>query len=128
VVVTGHLATLILAARTAGASAPTVQLLPLAMLMLLAMAVQTNIGGWGPREGMAAWAFGAAGLGAAQGVATGTVYGLLSLAAISPAIPLLAAAWLRRRLNRGEALSKEFPTSGPALVPTAGRSEGGVRA
>ena len=97
VVVTGHLATLILAARTAGAIAPTVQLLPLAMLMLLAMAVPTNIGGWGPREGVAAWAFGAAGLGAAQGVATGTVYGLLSLAAISPAVPLLAAAWLRRR-------------------------------
>jgi glycosyltransferase 2 family protein len=127
VVVTGHLATLILAARTAGAIAPTVQLLPLAMLMLLAMAVPTNIGGWGPREGVAAWAFGAAGLGAAQGVATGTVYGLLSLAAISPAVPLLAAAWLRRRRSPREAQSNEFPTSGPDLVPAACRSERGVR-
>jgi len=95
-VVTGHLATLMLAARAAGAITPTVQLLPLAMLVLLATAVPTNIAGWGPREGMAAWAFGAAGLGAAQGVATATVYGLLSLAAISPAAPLLVAAWLRR--------------------------------
>ena len=73
------------------------QLLPLAVLVLLATAVPTNMGGWGPREGAAAWAFGAAGLGASQGVATATVYGLLSLAAISPAAPLLVAAWLRRR-------------------------------
>ena len=96
VVVTGHVATLLLAARTAGAISPILQLLPLAVLVLLATAVPTNIGGWGPREGAAAWAFAAAGLGAAQGVATATVYGLLSLAAISPAAPLLIAAWLRR--------------------------------
>ena len=75
VVVAGHVATLLLAARTAGAISPILQLLPLAVLVLLATAVPTNIGGWGPREGVAAWAFGAAGLGAAQGVATTTVYG-----------------------------------------------------
>jgi uncharacterized membrane protein YbhN (UPF0104 family) len=97
VVVTGHLATLMLAARTAGAITPAVQLLPLAMLVLLATAVPTSIGGWGPREGMAAWAFGAAGLGAAQGVATTTVYAVLALAALAPAVPLLVADWLRRR-------------------------------
>ena len=123
VVVTGHLATLILAARTAGAISPTVQLVPLAMLVLLATAVPTNIGGWGPREGVAAWAFGAAGLGAAQGVATGTVYGLLSLAAISPAVPLLAAGWLWRR--RSSAETQELPRSGPGPVAVAARSEGG---
>jgi uncharacterized membrane protein YbhN (UPF0104 family) len=38
-----------------------VQMLPLAMIVLLAMGVPTNIAGWGPREGVAAWAFGAAG-------------------------------------------------------------------
>ena len=43
------------------------RLLPLAMLVLLAMAVPTNIGGWGPREGVAAWLFAAAGLGAGSG-------------------------------------------------------------
>lgn len=102
VVVTGHLATLLLAARTAGAISPILQLLPLAVLVLLATAVPTNIGGWGPREGAAAWAFGAAGLGAAQGVATATVYGLLSLAAIAPAAPLLIAAWLRRKRPAAE--------------------------
>ena len=49
------------------------------MLVLLAMAVPTNIGGWGPREGVAAWVFAAAGLGAAQGVAVAAVYGVLVL-------------------------------------------------
>ena len=127
VVVTGHVATLLVAARTAGAISPTVQLLPLAMLVLLATAVPTNIGGWGPREGAAAWAFGAAGLGAAQGVATATVYGLLSLAALSPAALLLAAAWLRRLRRPGSPRApQEFPKSGPDLVPAAARSEGGV--
>ena len=37
-----------------------VPLLPLTMIVLLAMGVPTNIAGWGPREGVAAWAFGAA--------------------------------------------------------------------
>lgn len=123
VVVTGHVATLLLAARTAGATSPTVQLLPLSMLVLLATAVPTNIGGWGPREGVAAWAFGAAGLGAAQGVATATVYGLLSLAAISPAVPLLAAAWLWRR--HGPADTQKLTRIGPGPVAVASRSEGG---
>ena len=127
VVVTGHVATLLLAARTAGAISPAVELLPLAMLVLLASAVPTNIGGWGPREGAAAWAFGAAGLGAAQGVATATVYGLLSLAALSPAALLLAAAWLRRLRRPAEPRApQEFAKSGPDLVPIAARSEGGA--
>ena len=125
VVVAGHLATLLLAARTAGATTPTVQLLPLSMLVLLATAVPTNIGGWGPREGVAAWAFGAAGLGAAQGVATATVYGLLSLAAISPGVPLIVAAWLWRRRSPADVSSQEF-LSGPDRVPAAARSESHV--
>ena len=100
VVAVGHVAMLILAARTAGTNASPVLLLPLAVLVLLATAVPTNIGGWGPREGVAAWAFGAAGLGAPQGLATATVYAVLSLAAVSPGAPLLVAGWLappRRR-------------------------------
>jgi hypothetical protein len=94
------------------------------MLVLLATAVPTNIGGWGPREGVAAWAFSAAGLGAAQGVATATVYGLLSLAAISPAVPLLTAAWLWRRCSSAD--TQELAKGGPDLLPAATRSEGGV--
>ena len=66
VVVAGHAATFLIAARTAGITAPPSRMLPLALLVMLAM-VLPSIGGWGPREGVAAWAFGAAGLGADQG-------------------------------------------------------------
>ena len=105
VVVAGHLVTLFLAAHAAGVTSSTLQFLPLAMLLLVAMAVPTNIGGWGPREGMAAWAFGAAGLSADQGVATATVYGVLALAATLPGALLIATAWLRRRRNPGGPLA-----------------------
>jgi uncharacterized membrane protein YbhN (UPF0104 family) len=96
VVVAGHAATFLIAARTAGSTASPVRLLPLAMLVLLAMGVPTNIGGWGPREGAAAWAFGLAGLGAAQGVATAVVYGVMALVATLPGAGVLLVAWLHR--------------------------------
>jgi uncharacterized membrane protein YbhN (UPF0104 family) len=95
VVVAGHTATFLVAARTAGASASTVRLLPLALLVLLAMALPTNIAGWGPREGMSAWVFAAAGLGATQGVATAVVYGAMVLVATLPGAALLVAGSLR---------------------------------
>ncbi|MGR6320508.1 lysylphosphatidylglycerol synthase domain-containing protein [Micromonospora soli] len=93
VVVAGHLATFVVAARTAGADAPLARLLPLTLLALLAMGLPMNVGGFGPREGVAAWAFGAAGLTAGQGVAAGTVYGALVLVASLPGAVVL----LRRR-------------------------------
>ena len=92
VVVAGHLAMFVLAARTAGSTAPLRQLVPLALLVLLAMAVPLNIAGWGPREGAAAWAFGAAGLGAAQGLATAVAYGVLVLFASLPGAVVLLVA------------------------------------
>ena len=100
VVVAGHTATFVIAARTAGAAASVGDLLPLAVLVLLAMAIPLNIGGWGPREGVAAWAFAAAGLGAAQGVATAVVYGVMALVATLPGAAVLLVAWLRRRSPR----------------------------
>ncbi|MFJ8579674.1 lysylphosphatidylglycerol synthase domain-containing protein [Micromonospora sp. NPDC093277] len=98
VVVAGHLATFVVAARTAGADAPLSRLVPLALLALLAMGVPANVAGFGPREGVAAWAFAAAGLTAAQGVATATVYGALVLVASLP-----GAAVLLRRIRAQEA-------------------------
>ncbi len=100
VVVAGHVATFLIAARTAGTTASTVRLLPLALLVLLAMGVPANVGGWGPREGVAAWAFGVAGLGAAQGVATAVVYGVMVLVASLPGAGMLVAASLRRDTRR----------------------------
>lgn len=89
VVVAGHLATFVVAARTAGADAPLARLVPLTLLALLAMGLPANVGGFGPREGVAAWAFAAAGLTAAQGVAAAMVYGALVLVASLPGAAVL---------------------------------------
>ncbi|WUO24858.1 flippase-like domain-containing protein [Streptomyces sp. NBC_00287] len=89
VVLAGHLATFVLAARVAGANASVAVLLPLAVLALLAMSLPLNVGGWGPREGVTAWAFGAAGLGAGSGLAVAVVYGVLCLAASLPGVLVL---------------------------------------
>jgi uncharacterized membrane protein YbhN (UPF0104 family) len=94
-VVAGHTMTFMIAARTAGATAPPSRMLPLALLVMLA-AVLPNVGGWGPREGVTAWAFAAAGLGASRGVATAVVYGVMVFVACLPGAAVLLAAWVRR--------------------------------
>jgi glycosyltransferase 2 family protein len=94
-VVAGHAITFLIAARTAGSTAPLPQMLPLALLAMMAM-VLPSAAGWGPREGVSAWAFGAAGVGAQRGVATGVVYGVMVLVASSPGAAVLVVAWLRR--------------------------------
>ncbi|WUO28074.1 flippase-like domain-containing protein [Streptomyces sp. NBC_00286] len=93
VVLAGHLVMFLLAARVAGSDASPVVLLPLAVLALLAMGLPLNVGGWGPREGATAWAFGAAGLGASTGLSVAVVYGVLSLVASLPGIGVLVARW-----------------------------------
>jgi uncharacterized membrane protein YbhN (UPF0104 family) len=98
-VVGGHVATFLLAARTAGISAPPSRMLPIALLVMAAM-VLPNVGGWGPREGVAAWAFGAAGLGSQAGVTTGVVYGVMVLVASLPGAAVLITAWIRRTRPR----------------------------
>jgi hypothetical protein len=98
VAATGHVGIFLIAAATAGVTAAPALLLPLALLVLLASAVPTNVAGWGPREGAAAWAFGGAGLTAAQGVTTAVVYGVMALVATLPGALVLAAG---RRRHRG---------------------------
>jgi glycosyltransferase 2 family protein len=95
VVVVGHAVTFLIAARTAGTAAPPSQMIPIALLVMVAM-VLPNVGGWGPREGVTAWAFGAAGLGAQRGVATAVVYGVMVLVASLPGAAVLLMAWFRR--------------------------------
>lgn len=96
--VTGHLVVFLVAARVAGVPATTYQLLPLAAVVLLAAALPLNVAGWGPREGVAAWAFGAAGLGLGAGVTTAVVYGVMALVATFPgAVVLLVAQRSRSR-------------------------------
>jgi hypothetical protein len=113
VVVAGHTATFLVAARTAGSTVSTTRLLPLALLVLLAMGVPANIAGWGPREGAAAGVFAAAGLGAAQGVTTAVVYGVLVLVASLPGAVVLLAGGVRRLAHRSDAAA---PLRAPSAV------------
>jgi uncharacterized membrane protein YbhN (UPF0104 family) len=101
VAIAGHVATFLIAARTAGIVASPVGLIPLAFVVLLAMALPINLAGWGAREGAAAWAFGAAGLGAVQGFATAVVYGGLVLVASLPGAAILAVSSVRRASRDG---------------------------
>jgi GTP cyclohydrolase II len=98
-VVAGHTATFVIAARVAGCTAPLGELVALLMVVQTAAAIPLSIGGWGPREGIAAWAFAAAGLGAATGVTVATLYAVLMLAAVSPGAGLLLRDAARRRLG-----------------------------
>ena len=99
-VVLGHAVTFLIAARTVGVTAPISRLLPLALLALLGM-VLPNVGGWGPREGVTAWVFAAAGLRADRGAAASVAYGVLVLAASLPGAIVLLAGWLsHRRISR----------------------------
>ncbi len=105
VVLAGHLATFVVAARAAGSSASVLRLAPLMLLALLAMTVPLNVGGWGPREGVTAWAFAAAGMSATQGLTIAVVYGLLAFVAALPgAVVLLARGTARMRARRAAAL------------------------
>jgi uncharacterized membrane protein YbhN (UPF0104 family) len=88
-VLIGHLATFVVAARVAGSTASLLKLAPLMLLALLAMSLPLNIGGWGPREAVTAWAFGAAGLSATQGLTIAVVYGLFAFVAALPGAAIL---------------------------------------
>jgi uncharacterized membrane protein YbhN (UPF0104 family) len=86
----------LVSARIAGATAPAPRLLPLLMFALLGMGLPVSIGGWGPREGVAALAFGAAGLTAQQGVTAAVVYGLLVFVSSLPGAALFLLSRFRK--------------------------------
>jgi uncharacterized membrane protein YbhN (UPF0104 family) len=96
VAVLRYVLTFLIAARAAGVTAPVSRLLPLAFVSMMAM-VLPNIAGWGPREGVTAWAFSAAGLGAGRGAAIAVAYGVMVLAASLPGGLALLLGWLPRR-------------------------------
>jgi glycosyltransferase 2 family protein len=113
VAVLGHVLTFLIAARAVGVTAPVSRLLPLAFLSMMAM-VLPNIGGWGPREGVTAWAFSAAGLSAGRGAATAVAYGIMVLAASLPGAIVLLSGWLgQRRQSRAEVLVSAWPRHRP---------------
>jgi uncharacterized membrane protein YbhN (UPF0104 family) len=116
-VVAGHTATFVIAARVAGVTAPLGELVALLMVVQVAQVIPLGIGGWGLREGAAAWAFSAAGLGAATGVTAAALYAVLMLIAVSPGAGLLAGDAVRRR--RGSRVSRRDSRrgQGPAGEP-----------
>jgi uncharacterized membrane protein YbhN (UPF0104 family) len=95
-VVAGHTATFVIAARVVGCSAPLGELIALLLVIQTAAVIPLSIGGWGLREGAAAWAFSAAGLGAAMGVTVTTLYAVLMLIAVTPGAGLLLGDAVRR--------------------------------
>jgi len=99
--VAGHTATFVIAARVGGSSAPLGELVALLLVVQTAAVIPLSIGGWGLREGAAAWAFAAAGLGAANGVTIATLYAVLMLVAFSPGAGLLLGDAIRRRRGPG---------------------------
>jgi uncharacterized membrane protein YbhN (UPF0104 family) len=110
-VVAGHTATFVIAARVVGSTAPLGELVALLMVVQTASVIPLSIGGWGLREGAAAWAFAAAGLGAATGVTIATLYAVLMLAAVAPGACLLLSDAIRRR---GPRHSRESRRPDPA--------------
>lgn len=85
VAMAGHVLLFVVAARTVGVALPVSTLVPIAMVVLLASVVPTNVAGWGPREGAAAWLF--AGVSsAAEGVTVSVVYGVMVMVAVLPGV------------------------------------------
>jgi lysylphosphatidylglycerol synthase-like protein len=115
-VVAGHTATFVIAARVAGSTAPLGELVALLMVVQTAVVIPLSIGGWGPREGAAAWAFAAAGLGAATGVTIATLYAVLMLAAFVPGAGLLLGDAVRRRRGPGRPGEPVGPDPAPQAL------------
>lgn len=84
-VVVSHVTLFVLVAHAVDSTASVRALVPLAMIVLFAAGIPLSAAGWGLREGAAAWAFAAAGMGASVGVAASTAYGVASLIAVLPA-------------------------------------------
>lgn len=111
----GHAAVFVVAARAAGVDLAAPRLLALGLVVLLASAIPASIAGWGPREGAAAWAFGACGLGAGTGVEVAVAYGVMSLVATLPGMLVLGAPGTASRTGdtsmKGGAAWASGPTS-----------------
>jgi uncharacterized membrane protein YbhN (UPF0104 family) len=93
----GHLAVFLVAVHAVGVDAPWSVLVTTGLVVMVGSSVPVNIAGWGPREGLTAWAFGLAGLGSAAGLTASVVYGVLAAVATLPgALVLVGDAWVRR--------------------------------
>jgi hypothetical protein len=93
----GHVLVFLVAAWSTGVDASVAELVPLALVVLVAAALPLNVAGWGPREGAAAAVFAAAGFGGATGVEVAVTYGVLSFVATLPGLLALGGRATRAR-------------------------------
>jgi glycosyltransferase 2 family protein len=96
----GHVAVFLVAVHAVGVDASWGLQVTLALVVLVGSAIPLNVAGWGPREGVTAWVFGYAGLGASTGLTVSIVYGVLSALATTPGLLVLGSDALRRRSRR----------------------------
>jgi glycosyltransferase 2 family protein len=87
----GHLVVFVVAAESVGVSMSFGTLVSIGALVLLGAAIPLNVAGWGPREGVAAWAFAAYGSTASTGLAVSVTFGVLALMATLPGLLLLGS-------------------------------------
>ena len=93
----GHLAVFLLAVHAVGVDASWGVLVTTGLVVMVGSSVPVNIAGWGPREGITAWAFGLAGLGSAAGLTVSVVYGVLAALATLPGVLVLVGDAAARR-------------------------------
>ena len=86
---TGHLLVFLVAAASVGVDLPLTALIPIGALVLLGASIPLNLAGWGPREGVAVWAFTAFGSTAATGLTVSVAFGVLSTLATLPGLFVL---------------------------------------
>lgn len=125
VVVGCHAAIFAIATTAVGAGVPPLRMAVLAIVVLLAASIPFNLGGWGPREGIAGWAFALAGFGASAGVASATLFGVLAFISVAAGVIVtrLASLIITRR-NHGDRPSLRDPQlrNLPRRVPRHGRA------
>ena len=111
IVIACHVATFTIATVAVGERVPPLQMLTLALVVLIGASIPLNIGGWGPREGIAGWAFALAGFGASAGVAASTLFGVLTIISVAPGAIVTVVFAARKRKRKRKAI-----TAAPALV------------
>lgn len=112
-----HVVLFAVAVSAVGGQVPPLRLAALALVVLLGASIPLNVGGWGPREGVAGWVFATAGSGSAVGVAASTAFGLLAMIAVASGAVVSAACMAR---PKGARTGSEHA----ALIPSSGHRGG----
>jgi glycosyltransferase 2 family protein len=114
----GHLAVFAVAAGAVWVDAPPAVLVTTGLVVLVGSSIPLSVAGWGPREGVTAWAFDVVGLGAATGLTVAVLYGVLAAVATLPgAVVLLADVAARWRLHVVVPEPQPQPASQPLPEP-----------